>query len=106
MLRIKLLKLLKSNVSDAAQGLMEETGARVYWQDANESSARIDTDRKKLAELNAMRNNHKSGQQFVAPLKKMKKLKLGILQVNHDKSEDIGDRFPDDAHRFRDLFDL
>ena len=35
----------------------------------------------------------------------MKKLKLGILQVNHDKSEDIGDRFPDDAHRFRDLFD-
>ena len=35
----------------------------------------------------------------------MKKIKLGILQVNHDKSEDIGDMFPDDAHRFRDLFD-
>ena len=35
----------------------------------------------------------------------MKPLKLGILQVNHDKSESIGDRFPDDAHRFRDLFD-
>ena len=26
---------------------MTETGARVYWQDANESSARISTDRKK-----------------------------------------------------------
>ena len=35
----------------------------------------------------------------------MNKIKLGILQVNHDKSEDIGDKFPDDAHRFRDLFD-
>ena len=35
----------------------------------------------------------------------MEKIKLGILQVYHDKSEDIGDRFPDDAHRFRDLFD-
>ena len=32
-------------------------------------------------------------------------IRLGILQVNHDKSESIGDRFPDDAHRFRDLFD-
>ncbi len=31
--------------------------------------------------------------------------RLGIIQVNHDKSESIGDRFPDDAHRFRDLFD-
>ena len=41
-------------LGDAAQALMEETGARVYWQDANESSARIATDRKKLAELNAM----------------------------------------------------
>lgn len=35
----------------------------------------------------------------------MKSVRLGILQVNHDKSESIGDRFPDDAHRFRDLFD-
>ena len=35
----------------------------------------------------------------------MRKINLGILQVNHDKSEDIGDRFPDDAHRFRNLFD-
>ena len=35
----------------------------------------------------------------------MKKIKIGILQVNHDKSETIGDTFPDDAHRFRDLFD-
>ena len=32
------------------------------------------------------------------------RLKLGILQVNHDKSP-IGDAFPDDSHRFRDLFD-
>ena len=32
------------------------------------------------------------------------RLNLGILQVNHDRSP-IGDAFPDDAHRFRDLFD-
>ncbi|WP_299295082.1 type 1 glutamine amidotransferase [uncultured Tateyamaria sp.] len=32
------------------------------------------------------------------------RLKLGLLQVNHDKSP-IGDAFPDDSHRFRDLFD-
>ena len=32
------------------------------------------------------------------------RLKLGLLQVNHDKSP-IGDVFPDDSHRFRDLFD-
>ncbi len=35
----------------------------------------------------------------------MKPIKLGILQTNHDKSEEVGDKFPDDAHRFRDLFD-
>ncbi|MEL7098353.1 MAG: type 1 glutamine amidotransferase [Pseudomonadota bacterium] len=35
----------------------------------------------------------------------MKRLKLGILQVNHDRSIEVGDAFPDDAHRFRDLFD-
>ena len=35
----------------------------------------------------------------------MSPLRIGILQVNHDKSEAIGDRFPDDSHRFRDLFD-
>ena len=35
----------------------------------------------------------------------MDRIRLGILQVNHDKSESIGDHFPDDAHRFRDLFD-
>lgn len=35
----------------------------------------------------------------------MNRLRLGILQVNHDKSIEIGDKFPDDAHRFRDLFD-
>ena len=35
----------------------------------------------------------------------MQRLRLGILQVNHDTSDDIGNGFPDDAHRFRDLFD-
>jgi len=35
----------------------------------------------------------------------MKRLRLGILQTNHDKSVEVGDAFPDDAHRFRDLFD-
>lgn len=35
----------------------------------------------------------------------MARLKLGILQVNHDRSVEVGDAFPDDAHRFRDLFD-
>lgn len=35
----------------------------------------------------------------------MDRIRLGILQVNHDKSEVIGDHFPDDAHRLRDLFD-
>lgn len=35
----------------------------------------------------------------------MKRFKLGILQTNHDKSVEVGDAFPDDAHRFRDLFD-
>jgi len=35
----------------------------------------------------------------------MKRIKLGILQTNHDKSIEVGDAFPDDAHRFRDLFD-
>ena len=33
------------------------------------------------------------------------RIKLGILQVNHDRSVEVGDAFPDDAHRFRDLFD-
>ena len=35
----------------------------------------------------------------------MSRIKLGILQTNHDKSIEVGDAFPDDAHRFRDLFD-
>lgn len=35
----------------------------------------------------------------------MPRLNLGILQVNHDRSVEVGDAFPDDAHRFRDLFD-
>ena len=36
----------------------------------------------------------------------MRRIKLGILQTKHDKSVEVGDAFPDDAHRFRDLFDL
>lgn len=36
---------------DEAQQLMQETGARVYWQGMEESQARIETDRGKLAEL-------------------------------------------------------
>ena len=35
----------------------------------------------------------------------MARLNLGILQVNRDRSVEVGDAFPDDAHRFRDLFD-
>lgn len=35
----------------------------------------------------------------------MNRIRLGILQTNHDKSIEVGDAFPDDAHRFRDLFD-
>ena len=35
----------------------------------------------------------------------MARFRLGILQVNHDRSREIGDRFPDDLHRFRDLLD-
>jgi len=35
----------------------------------------------------------------------MSRINLGILQVNHDKSVEVGDAFPDDAHRFRDMFD-
>ena len=35
----------------------------------------------------------------------MKRFRLGILQVNHDKSAEVGDQFPDDSHRFRDLLD-
>ena len=36
----------------------------------------------------------------------MRRIKLGILQTNHDRSIEVGDAFPDDAHRFRDMFDL
>ena len=35
----------------------------------------------------------------------MRRIKLGILQTNHDRTVEIGDAFPDDAHRFRDMFD-
>ena len=42
--------------SDEAQQLMKETGARVYWQGMAESTARIDEDRRKAAEIAAMIN--------------------------------------------------
>lgn len=35
----------------------------------------------------------------------MNRIRFGILQTNHDKTVEVGDAFPDDAHRFRDLFD-
>jgi len=40
--------------SDEAQALMNETGARVYWQNAEESAARILADREKSNELKAI----------------------------------------------------
>lgn len=35
----------------------------------------------------------------------MDRIRLGLLQVNHDRTPEIGDHFADDSHRFRDLFD-
>ena len=43
--------------SDEAQKLMQETGARVYWQGMEESAARIDADRAKNAELGEIIGN-------------------------------------------------
>lgn len=43
--------------SDEAQKLMQETGARVYWQDQAESTARIEADRAKNAELGEIIGN-------------------------------------------------
>jgi len=43
--------------SDEAQQLMQETGARVYWQGMEESAARIDADRAKNAELGEIIGN-------------------------------------------------
>jgi len=40
--------------SDDAQALMKETGARVYWQNTEESAARIVADRAKADELSAI----------------------------------------------------
>lgn len=53
---IDVLAKITSDVmaSDEAQSLMKETGARVYWQNAEESAARIVADRAKSAELNAL----------------------------------------------------
>jgi len=44
----------KTMASDAAQALMAETGAAVYWQGQDEAQARIETDRAKSAEINAI----------------------------------------------------
>ena len=38
--------------SEAAQQLMAETGAAVYWQGQEEAQARIEADRAKSAEIN------------------------------------------------------
>ena len=40
--------------SDEAVALMNETGARIYWQNSEESEARIVADRVKSAELEAL----------------------------------------------------
>jgi len=51
----KLAKIAADTMaSDEAQTLMKETGARVYWQDADEAAARILADREKNAELKAL----------------------------------------------------
>ena len=42
---------------EEAQNLMKETGARVYWQGMEESTARIETDRAKNAELGEIIGN-------------------------------------------------
>ena len=44
----------KTMASDAAQALMAETGAAVYWQGQEEAEARIEADRAKSAEINAI----------------------------------------------------
>jgi len=48
----KIAEIAKATMaSEEAQKLMRETGARVYWQGQAESTARIDADRAKNAEL-------------------------------------------------------
>ncbi|MEL7093623.1 MAG: tripartite tricarboxylate transporter substrate-binding protein [Pseudomonadota bacterium] len=42
----------KTMASEAAQTLMKETGAAVYWQGQDEAQARIEADRAKSAEIN------------------------------------------------------
>ena len=44
----------KTMASEAAQQLMAETGAAVYWQGQAEAQARIEADRAKSAEINAI----------------------------------------------------
>ena len=47
----------KSMMSDRAQQLMHETGARVYWQGAEDSEQRIKADRMKSAEIAGIISN-------------------------------------------------
>ncbi|MEO0667502.1 MAG: tripartite tricarboxylate transporter substrate-binding protein [Pseudomonadota bacterium] len=44
----------KTMASEAAQQLMAETGAAVYWQGQDAAQARIEADREKSAEINAI----------------------------------------------------
>jgi len=54
----KLAGIAKATMaSEEAQKMMQETGVRVYWQDQTESTARIETDRAKNAELGEIIGN-------------------------------------------------
>ena len=54
----KIAEIAKASMtSDRAKELMAESGARIYWQDADASAARIVADNAKFDELNAMLNN-------------------------------------------------
>lgn len=54
----KLAGIAKATMaSEEAQKMMQETGVRVYWQDQAESTARIETDRAKNAELGEIIGN-------------------------------------------------
>ncbi|MFL2823097.1 MAG: hypothetical protein ACJZ8A_03035 [Paracoccaceae bacterium] len=53
----KIAEIAKASMtSDRAKELMAESGARIYWQDADASAARITADNAKFDELNAMLN--------------------------------------------------
>lgn len=53
--REKIIAVAKETMaSERAQDFMAKTGALVYWRDAEETAAQIETDAKTLAEINAM----------------------------------------------------